>query len=336
MALTDFQDPEQWWCEGKRVLSEAAAALTALERRLDPDLWTRAIRLLLETQGRVVVTGIGKSGTVGRKLVGTLASTGTPAFFLHPAEGVHGDLGMLTSADVVVALSYSGETDEVLAILPTIVRQGVPIIALTGRLHSTLARAAAITLDVSVEREACTLNLAPTTSTTAMIALGDALAISLMGARRFGEDDYARLHPAGSLGRRLTLHVADVMRTGEAVAIVSETASVFDALFAMTHAHYGAAIVIDSEGRVVGFIADGDIRRHLLRDQDILSRPASDVMTYDPGVVAPDLLAIEGLRLLDDFHPDPGSKVGEAPVVDATGRPLGMLTLKDLVKAGIV
>ena len=329
------QDPELWLCEGKRVLSEAAAALTAMAQRLDPDAWARAVRLLLATKGRVVVTGMGKSGAVGRKLAGTLASTGTPALFLHPAEGVHGDLGMLAPEDVVIALSYSGETDEISAILPAITRLGVPIIALTGRPHSTLGRASAVVLDVSVDKEACYMNLAPTTSTTAMIALGDALAVALMGARRFTEHDYAHLHPAGTLGRRLTLRIADIMRSGDAVAVVGEDATVFDAVFAITQAHAGAAIVTDAEGRVAGLIADGDIRRHLLHDRDVLSRPAADVMTRRPGVVTPDLLAVEGLRLLEEFHPEPGSRVGEAPVVDADGRPLGMLMLKDLVRVGI-
>ena len=332
----EFQDPEWWLCEGRRVLSEAAAALTALERRLDPDAWTRAVKLLLSTRGRVVVTGMGKSGAVGRKLAGTLSSTGTPALFLHPAEGVHGDLGMLVPEDVMVALSYSGETEEILAILPAIARLKVPVIAMTSRFHSTLGNAAAVFLDISVDKEACPMNLAPTTSTTMMISLGDALAVSLMGARRFTERDYAHLHPAGTLGRRLTLRIADIMRSGDAVAIVPESATVFDAVFAITQAHAGAAIVTDSAGRVAGLIADGDIRRHLLHDRDVLSRPAADVMTRRPGVVAPDLLAVEGLRLLGEFHPEPGSRVGEAPVVDADGRPLGMLMLKDLVRAGIV
>ena len=331
-----WEDPAQWLCEGRRVLSEAAAALKAMEARLDAEAWSRAVRLLLPAGRRAVVTGMGKSGAVGRKLAGTLASTGTPAFFLHPGEAVHGDLGMLMPEDVVIALSYSGETDELLAILPTIRALSVPIIALTGKPHSTLGRAAAVVLDVAVDKEACYMNLAPTTSTTAMIALGDALAVAVMGARRFTEQDYARLHPAGSLGRRLTLRVADVMRTGDAVAMVPETARVFDAVFAITQAHAGAAIVTDSKNQVAGLIADGDIRRHLLRDPDVLSRPAADVMTRRPGTVTPELLAVEGLALLEEFHPVPGNRVGEAPVVDAAGHPVGMLMLKDLVKAGIV
>ncbi len=329
-------DPALWLSEARRVLMEAAGALAALAGRLDSDAWTRAVRLLLTTRGRVVVTGMGKSGAVGRKLSGTLSSTGTPALFLHPAEGVHGDLGMLAPEDVVIALSYSGETDEILAILPAIARLGIPLVALTGRPVSTLGRAAAVILDVAVEREACLMNLAPTTSTTAMIAVGDALAVAVMGARRFTERDYAHLHPAGTLGRRLTLRIADIMRTGEAVAVVPEDATVFDAVFAITQAHAGAAIVTDDAGRVSGLIADGDIRRHLLHDRDVLARPASDVMTSRPGTVPPDRLAVEGLRLLEEFHPVPGSRVGEAPVVDAEGRPVGMLMLKDLVKAGIV
>ena len=332
----DLTRSEEWRAEGRRVLSEAARALDRLADRLDGEAWACAVRLILETRGRVVVTGMGKSGRVGQKTVGTLASTGTPALFLHPAEGAHGDLGMLQPGDVVLALSYSGETDELLAILPTILQLGAPLIALTGNRQSTLGRAAAVVLDVSVEREACLLNLAPTTSTTAMMAMGDALAVAVMGAREFTPDDYARLHPAGSLGRRLTLRVADVMRTGEAVAVVPRACTVLEAMFAITRAHAGAAIVTDGQGRVAGLITDGDIRRHLLDDPDLLARPAGEAMTADPGVITPEMLATAGLHRLDDFHPLPGNKAGEAPVVDTDGRPVGMLMLKDLVKAGIV
>ena len=331
----DQTPSEEWRAEGRRVLSEAARALDRLAAGLDAEAWTEAVRLILATPGRVVVTGMGKSGKVADKIVGTLASTGTPALFLHPAEGAHGDLGMLQPGDVVLAFSYSGETDELLAILPTILQLGTPIIAFTGSPRSTLGRAASVILDVSVEREACTLNLAPTTSTTAMMALGDALAVAVMGARRFTRDDYARLHPAGSLGRRLTLRVSDVMRTSEAVAVVPHTSTVLEAMFAITKAHAGAAIVTDAAGRVSGLITDGDIRRHLLDDPNLVKRPATEAMTPQPGTVRPEMLATEGLRRLDDFHPLPGSKAGEAPVVDAEGHPLGMLMLKDLVKAGI-
>ncbi len=326
----------EWLAEGRRVLAEAARTLDLMAERLDGAAWAQAIRLILETKGRVVVIGMGKSGKVADKMVGTLASTGTPALFLHPAEGAHGDLGMVQPGDVVIAFSYSGETDELLAILPTILQLETPLIVFTGSPNSTLGRAASVVLDVRVEKEACTLNLAPTTSTTAMIALGDALAVSVMGARRFTPDQYARLHPAGSLGRRLTLRVADIMRTGDAVAIVPDTSTVLEAMFAITRAHAGAAIVTDAAGRVSGLITDGDIRRHLLDDPQLLSRPATEAMTRNPGVVTADLLATEGLRRLDDFHPLPDQKAGDAPVVDAEGRPVGMLMLKDLVKAGIV
>ena len=327
---------EEWLAEGRRVLTEAARALDRLAKNLDGAAWANAIRLLLETKGRVVVTGMGKSGKVADKLAVTLASTGTPALFLHPAEGVHGDLGMIQPGDVVIALSYSGETDEIKAILPAVSQLQTPLIALTSSPRSTLGRAASVVLDVSVEKEACTMNLAPTTSTTAMIALGDALAVAVMGARRFTPEQYSRLHPAGTLGRRLTLRVADLMRTGEAVAIVPESGTVLNAMFAITRANAGAAIVTDGEGRVSGLITDGDIRRHLLDDPQLLTRPASEAMTRRPGLVTAHLLATEGLRRLDDFHPLPGQKAGDAPVVDAEGRPVGMLMLKDLVKAGIV
>ncbi len=330
-----MKEQDKWQAEGQRVLWEAARALDRLAESLDGALWAQAVHLILGTRGRVVVSGMGKSGTVGVKLAATLSSTGTPAQFLHPAEGVHGDLGMLQAGDTVIALSYSGETDEVLAILPALGQFGLPLIAVTGNPKSTLARAAALVLDVRVEREACSIGLAPTTSTTAMITLGDALAVSVMAAREFTPEQYSRLHPAGTLGRRLTLRVADVMRTGDAVALVPESCTVLDAMFVITRASAGAAIIVDAAGKVSGLLTDGDIRRHQLDNPHLLSCPASEAMTVNPGVVTPDLLATEGLRLLDDFHPLPGQKAGDAPVVDPEGHPLGMLTLKDLVKAGI-
>jgi arabinose-5-phosphate isomerase len=328
-------EQDKWRAEGQRVLWEAARALDRLAERLDGEVWAQAVHLILQTKGRVVVTGMGKSGTIGVKLAATLSSTGTPAQFLHPADGVHGDLGMLQPGDTVIAFSYSGETDEVLAILPALGPLGLPLIAVTGNSQSTLGRAAALALDVRVEREACSIGLAPTTSTTAMIALGDALAVSVMAAREFTPEQYSRLHPAGTLGRRLTLRVADVMRTGDAVAVVPESCTVLEAMFAITKAHAGAAIIVNNDGLVVGLLTDGDIRRHLLDNQHLLTLPASEAMTPSPGTVTPDLLATEGLRRLDDFHPLPGQKAGDAPVVDPEGRPIGMLTLKDLVKAGI-
>ncbi|MGI4791711.1 MAG: KpsF/GutQ family sugar-phosphate isomerase [Janthinobacterium lividum] len=332
----DNADQDKWRTEGQRVLTEAAHALNRLAGTLDGPAWADAVRLILKTQGRVVVTGMGKSGIIAVKMAGTLSSTGTPAQFLHPAEGVHGDLGMLQPGDLVIAFSYSGETDEVLAILPALGQLETPLIAVTGNAQSTLARAAEVVLDVFVEREACPMNLAPTTSTTVMLSLSDALAVTVMVARDFTPDQYVRLHPAGTLGRRLTLRVADVMRTGDAMAVLPMTSTVLEAMFAITQANAGAAIITDGEGRVTGLLTDGDIRRHLLDNQHILSHPASEAMTSSPGVVRPEMLATEGLHRLDTFHPLPGQKAGDAPVVDAEGRPVGMLTLKDLVKAGIV
>ena len=334
-VIEKLAEQGKWQAEGRRVLTEAARALDRLAETLDGPMWADAVQRILDTKGRVVVTGMGKSGMIAVKLAATLSSTGTPAQFLHPAEGVHGDLGMLQAGDLVIAFSYSGETDEVLAILPALGQMGIPLLAVTGNAKSTLGRTADVVLDVYVQREACSLNLAPTTSTTAMIALGDALALTVMVAREFTSDQYSRLHPAGTLGRRLTLRVADVMRTGDAVAILPGHCTVLEAMFAITQAHAGAAIITDADGKVAGLLTDGDIRRHLLDNQNILSHPASEAMTAHPGVVRADLLATEGLRLLDNFHPLPGQKAGDAPVVDSEGRPVGMLTLKDLVKAGI-
>ena len=329
-------DGAEWREEGRRVITEAARALDRLADRLNGPAWADAVRLILDTRGRVVVTGMGKGGIIGVKLVATLSSTGTPAQFLHPADAVHGDLGVLQPGDAVIAFSYSGETDELLALLPAFGQLETPLVAITGSPLSTLGRAARVVLDVSVEREACPMNLAPTTSTSAMLALSDALAVTVMTARNFTPGQYSRLHPGGTLGRRLTLRVADVMRIGDAVAVVPGDQTVLDAMFAITRANAGAAIITSKEGRVIGLLTDGDIRRHLLDNQQMLSHPASDAMTPNPGLVSADLLAVEGLRLLDTFHPLPGQKAGDAPVVDTEGRPVGMLTLKDLVKAGIV
>ena len=321
--------------EGRRVLAEAAAAIILASERLHPDTWNRAVSLLLNTPGRIVVTGMGKSGLVGRKIAATLSSVGSPALFLHPAEAVHGDLGAVTGQDVVLALSQSGETGELLALLPAFAALPVAVVALTGRPHSTLARASAAVLDTSIEREACTLQTAPTTSTSVMLAMGDALAVAVMGLRQFTESDYARLHPAGTLGRKLTLRVSDIMRTGTALALVSRRASVLDALLAITKAHAGAAVVTDDAGALAGLLTDGDVRRHLLTDNGLLSRPVSSALNPAPGTLSPDMLAADAVQCLRAFHPDPEGVVGEAPVVDEHGRPLGILMLKDLAAAGL-
>ena len=315
----------------REVLEIEAEAVRALADRLD-ESFGRAISLILNVEGRIVVTGVGKSGAVGRKIAATFASTGTPSLFLHPAEGVHGDLGMVVRGDVLLVLSYSGATDEILAILPAMKRISVPIIAMTAGADSDVARYAEAVLDVRVAREACPLNLAPTASTTAMLAMGDALAVAVMRCRRFSAEDYARLHPAGSLGRRLLLTAGDLMRTGDACASVPGAANVREVLFAITAAHAGAANILAEDGRLAGLIADGDIRRHLLEDVGCLDRPACEIMTTTPRTCSPDQLATECLEMMQRT----ARGIGEMPVVDAEGRPLGMLNLKDILRAGIV
>ena len=318
---------------GRRTLTEAADALHRLSERLDTR-FADAVNTLLACDGRVVVTGMGKSGLVGRKIAATLASTGTPALFLHPAEALHGDLGMIAAGhDVVLALSYSGETDELRAILPAVKRRAARIVAITGNRESSLARAADVVIDAAVPKEACPHNLAPTTSTTAMLALGDALALAVMEARNFSRADYALLHPAGSLGRRLLLRVGDVMRTGDTLAVIGAAATLTDALFAITKAGAGAACVTDDRGKLCGILTDGDIRRFLLRVGDgALRRKVADAMSRAPRVTSPQRLAIEALDQFENETVRPG----DLPVVSEDNRPVGMLMLKDMVRAGIV
>jgi arabinose-5-phosphate isomerase len=321
-------DPKRVIDRARQVLEIESQAVSALPDRLGDD-FVRATELILACHGKLVVTGMGKSGAIGRKLAGTFSSTGTPSLFLHPAEGVHGDLGAVTSQDVVLLLSYSGETDEMLAIMPAIKRLGAKVISLVGNCASTLGKYADVVLDVSVEREACPLGLAPTASTTAMLALGDALALAVMDVRQFTHEDYARFHPAGALGRRLTLRVADVMRTGDAVAVVKNETTVRDAIFAITQAGAGATSVVDAEGRLIGIITDGDVRRLALTDDGFLSRTAGDVMTKTPRTIPCESLATEGLKIMESL------KIGEMPVLDGE-KLVGMLMLKDLTEAGIV
>ena len=313
----------------REVLDVEAAAVLSLKDRLDKS-FVSAVQLIVRCKGRVVVTGIGKSGAIARKLAGTLASTGSPALFLHPAEGVHGDLGMVTSEDVVVALSNSGETDELTVILPVFKRIGAKLISFVGRPDSTLAEASDVVLDVSVKKEACPLGLAPTASTTAMLAFSDALALAAMEARSFTAKDYAMLHPGGTLGRQLTLRVRDVMRTEDRMAVVTEKDILRDVLFAITQAGAGAAVVTDRRGKLTGIITDGDLRRHMLADERCLSKQAAEVMTRSPRVISPDQFATEGMRMIEVF------KIGELPVLDEEEKPIGMLMMKDLFRAGIV
>lgn len=313
----------------KEVLDIEAQSILALKDRLDEG-FESAVGLIVNCRGRIVVTGMGKSGAVGRKIAGTLASTGSPALYLHPAEGVHGDLGMVTKHDVVIALSNSGETDELLSILATIKRIGARLISIVGRPDSTLGEASDVVIDCSVEREACPLGLAPTASTTAALALGDALALAAMEARKFTEEDYAIFHPGGALGRRLTLRTGDIMRTQDRMAVVREGDIVRDTLFAITNAGAGSAVVVGTDGKMVGLITDGDLRRHMLADESCLTRRAAEIMTRNPITITKDKLAAEGVGLLEE------RRIGELPVLDSDGRPVGVLMMKDCFKAGIV
>ena len=288
------EDREKALARAAATLTNEGQAILALCERLD-NSFAEAVELILGCRGRLVVTGMGKSGAIGRKLAGTFSSTGTASLFLHPAEGIHGDLGMVTADDVVLALSNSGESEEIVNILPAIARIGASMIAMVGRPESTLATYAKVVLDSSVESEACPLGLVPTTSTTVQLALGDALALAVMEARHFTHEDYALFHPGGALGRKLLLRVSDVMRTGQQVAIVERDVMLRDVMFSITKAGAGAALVVDDEGRLLGIITDGDIRRALLADDKALMRKASEIMVTTPRTISPDRLATEGL-----------------------------------------
>ena len=316
---------------GQRVIGIEAAAVAALETRID-DTFAAAAERLLACEGRVVVTGMGKSGHIGGKIAATLASTGTPAFFVHPGEASHGDLGMITPQDVVLALSNSGETGEILTILPLLKRLGVPLIAMTGKPESTLARRADVHMDVGVELEACPPELAPTSSTTACLAMGDALAIALLEARNFTAEDFARSHPGGSLGRRLLVTVADIMHTGDALPLVDNDAALRDALLEMTSKGLGMTGVTDGNGRLAGLFTDGDLRRTLDRDIDIKQATIAEFMTRSPKTVTADMLAAEAVRLLETHRIGGGALM----VVDADNRPIGALNMQDLLRAGVI
>jgi arabinose-5-phosphate isomerase len=303
------------------------------------------VEIILSAKGKVVVTGMGKSGIICKKIASTLSSTGTPAFFLHPSEGVHGDIGMLMKNDVVIAVSNSGKTDELVRILPIIKRMGVKMIAMTGDTGSTLARAADVTLDVGVREEACPLGLAPTASTTACLAVGDAIAVALLERRGFREDDFASLHPAGSLGRRL-IKVADLMHTGESVPLVCESASMGEAIKEMTAKRLGITGIVDGEGALIGAVTDGDLRRALEGGGDILARMAVDVMSRGPKLIGENLLAEAALKVMEEFSITAvfvtGRPAGESPEGsndgrdEGAGRVVGIIHLHDLLKAGVV
>jgi len=311
------------------VLAIESQAVAALADRLD-GRFVRAVELVLGCRGRVVVSGVGKSGHVARKIAATFASTGTPALFVHAAEAAHGDLGMVTARDVFIALSYSGETDELLTIVPILKRGGTPLIAITGHQASALADHADVHLDCRVEREACPLNLAPTSSTTAMLALGDALAIACLDARGFGPDDFARSHPGGALGRRLLTRVSDVMRIGDAIPVVGLEGTVMDALREISRKTMGMTAVCGANGTLAGIFTDGDLRRLLERGGDARSTRVRDVMTATPLTIGAHALAVEAAQLLD------AGRKNQLLVVDADGRLVGALHMHDLMAARVI
>ena len=314
---------------GRAVIETEAAAVSALNSRIDA-AFVDACRYLLACEGRIVVLGMGKSGHIGGKIAATLASTGSPAFFVHPGEASHGDLGMITHKDVVLALSNSGQTEELLIILPIIKRLGVPLITMTGRPDSTLAQEADVNLDVSVTREACPLGLAPTSSTTATLAMGDALAIALLESRGFTAEDFARSHPAGTLGRRLLMHVADIMHRGEQVPQVSLGSTLMATLEEMSRKGLGLSAVVDGEGIMVGIFTDGDLRRALDHGVDVHCTVIDTVMTCGGITVAAEALAAEALGLMES------RSINGLLVVDGQGRPVGALNMHDLLRAGVV
>jgi arabinose-5-phosphate isomerase len=314
---------------GREVIQLEAEALQTLATRVDAQ-FAEACRLVLSCQGRVIVTGMGKSGHIGGKIAATLASTGTPSFFVHPGEASHGDLGMITPADIVLAISNSGETAEILTILPIIKRMGVKLIALLGNTSSSLARQADAILYAGVEKEACPHNLAPTASTTAALAIGDALAVTLLKSRGFTREDFARAHPAGSLGRRLLLYVSDVMHTGAAIPQVGEDANLREALLEMTGKGLGMTGVVDRHGALAGIFTDGDLRRVLARGIDVYNAKITDVMTRNPKTTRADRLAVEIVQLMQTL------KINGLFVVDDKNHVLGALNMHDLFRAGII
>lgn len=311
------------------VIETEADAIYRLKERINTN-FIKACNYMLDCEGRIVVIGMGKSGHIGSKIAATLASTGTPAFFVHPGEASHGDLGMITAKDVVMAMSNSGETLEILTIIPIIKRLGVPLISLTGNPNSSLAKTSSVNIDVSVEKEACPLGLAPTSSTTATLVMGDALAIALLEYRGFSEEDFARAHPGGSLGRRLLLRVEDIMRTGERIPSVRQDTLLKDALVEISRKGLGMTAIVTEETKVIGIYTDGDLRRTLDQPIDIRTTHIHQVMTVNCKTISPQLLAVEALKQMEDF------KVNSFPVVDDLGRLIGALNMHDLLQAGVV
>lgn len=317
--------------QGKKVISIETQAVQMLSERITHD-FAQACEILLhciQTKGRIIVMGIGKSGHIGRKIAATLSSTGSPAFFVHPAEACHGDMGMITEMDSIIAISNSGENTEILLVLPFIKRLGIPLISLTGNPRSTLARSATVNLNIAVEKEACALGLAPTSSTTATLVMGDALAVTLLDARGFSADDFARSHPGGKLGRRLLLKIDDIMHQGKAVPMVETTATVKAALIEMTRCRLGMTAIVDAQQRHVGLFTDGDLRRALDKQFDIYA-PITEVMTKGGKLIEKGLLAAEALRIMET------NKINGLFVVDAQRKLIGALNMHDLLATGVL
>jgi arabinose-5-phosphate isomerase len=327
-ALSPF-DPDQVLRLARETFDIEASALTGLAARVDAR-FVQAVQRVLQTTGRVVVMGMGKSGHIGRKIAATLASTGTPAFFVHPAEASHGDLGMVTADDLVLAISNSGESGELTALLPVLKRLGVPLIAMTGGLQSTLAHHADLTLDCSVEREACPLNLAPTASTTAQLAMGDALAVALLDARGFRPEDFARSHPGGALGRKLLTHVSDVMRAGDAVPRVLPDATFNELMREMSAKGLGSAAVVDATGQVLGIFTDGDLRRRIEAGADLRTATAAQVMHATPRRIAPDALAVNAAEMMETHG------ITSVLVVGADGTLEVVVHIRDLMRVKVI
>ncbi|MDG6250212.1 KpsF/GutQ family sugar-phosphate isomerase [Methanocalculus sp.] len=316
--------------EAKNIIQVEIDALLKMKENID-DNFVKAIDIILSNNGRVIVSGVGKSGLIGKKIASTLASTGTPSFFIHPTEGLHGDLGMVVENDVALLISNSGETQELLNIMPSLKRIGVPIIAFTGKRRSTLAMYSDVILDIGVEREAGELNLAPTSSTTTTLAMGDALALVLFEERGFKTEDYAIFHPGGSIGKKLLLKVDDVMHMGEINPIILQNHTMKDAIIEISQKGLGAVSVVDSSGRLVGIITDGDLRRGIETHKNILERFIHEIMTKNPICIESGRLAVEAVKLMEDRP----KQISVLPVIDADEKPIGMLRIHDLVKSGV-
>ena len=313
----------------REVLRIEAEAISNLSKRLNKE-FQKAVELLFACKGRIVITGMGKAGIIGQKISATLSSIGRPSLWVHPAEAIHGDLGRVIKDDLVVAISNSGETEEILRLLPTIKKIGVRLISLTGNIKSTLAKNSDIALDISVREEACPLGLVPTASTTAMLAMGDALSIAVLEKKGLKKEEFAFYHPGGNLGKKLLLKVKDIMRTGSANPVIKEDVRVKDVLLAITSARAGSASIVNKKGILTGIFTDGDLRRHLEGDPDLSVRKIKEVMTKNPTVIRQEKLAAEALGILQ------GKKIDEVPVVDEAGKPVGLIDVQDLLKAGLV